>query len=136
VVGWPSSIIHLIVANLIPFRQLLRLAALRTGQVLNVSELARDAKLNVTTARRYLGVREASYLVRRLPPFRSNRASRLIKSPKLYISDAGLAAHLAGVRSLDLPSDEPLRGALFETCVSANLVALLEAHHPEAHLSY
>jgi predicted AAA+ superfamily ATPase len=75
-------------------------------------------------------------LIRRLPPFLKNRSSRLIKSPKLYFTDSGLAAHLAGVVSLEAGHEELLRGALFETYVAQNLAALLEAHRPEARLSY
>lgn len=124
------------VADLIAFRRLLVLTALRTGQVLKVSELARDARLAAATAGRYLGVLEASFVVRRLAPYLANRASRLIKSPKLYLSDAGLAAHLAGVTALDPGVDEPLRGALLETYVAQNLAGILEARWPEARLSF
>jgi hypothetical protein len=64
--------------DLVPFRNLLRLAALRSGQVLNVSDLARDAKLSTATAGRYLSLLEASFVARRQPPFLRNRASRPI----------------------------------------------------------
>jgi len=122
------------VADLLSFRQLLRLAALRTGQVLNQSELGRDAKLNAVTTGRYLSVIETSFLVSRLPPFLGNRTSRLVKSPKLYFSDSGLASHLAGAR--EIGPDEPLRGALFETYVAQNLASILESHWPQARLAY
>jgi len=124
------------VADLTAFRTLLRLAALRTGQVLNQSELARDAKLTVTTTARYLSVLEVSFLIARLPSHRANRASRLIKAAKLYFGDAGLAAYLAGVYTLTPVADEPLAGALLETYVYQNLAAQCEAAWPEAELSY
>lgn len=124
------------VADLVSFRALAELAALRTGQVLVTSALARDAKLNAVTAGRYLDLMEASFVTRRLPPFLKNRSSRLIKSPKFHFTDSGLAAHLAGVRNLDPGNDERMRGALLETYVAQNLAALLEAHVPEAGLSY
>jgi hypothetical protein len=124
------------VADLFAFRNLLRLAALRTGQVLKQSELARDAKLNAMTAGRYLGLMEASFVLSRLPPFLANRASRVVKSPKLYVGDSGLACHLAGVERLERADDEPLRGALFETYVAHNLAALLAARWPGAGLHY
>ena len=124
------------VADLVAFRTLAQLAALRTGQVLVISTLARDAKLSAATAGRYLGLLEASFLIRRLPPFLKNRSSRLIKSPKLHLADSGLAAHLAGVTELSPGRDDTLRGALFETYVAQNLAALLEAHLPDAKLSY
>jgi predicted AAA+ superfamily ATPase len=122
--------------DLVPFRNLLRLAALRTGQVLTVSELARDAKLNAITTSRYLSVLEASFVVTRLAPYLANRASRLIKSPKLYFSDAGLAAHLAGITRADSARDDPLWGALLETYVAHNLAAILESAWPATHLAY
>jgi predicted AAA+ superfamily ATPase len=124
------------VADLPAFRRLLQLSALRTGQVLNVSELGRDAQQSASTAARWLGILEASFAVVRLPPFLGNRASRLIKAPKLYAADAGLAAHLAGVEDISLAADEPLRGPLFETYVAHSLGALLEAHWPGARLAY
>ncbi len=124
------------VADLVSFRNALRLAALRTAQILNQSELARDAKLPASTMARYLGLLETSFVLRRLGPNLRNRASRLIKSPKLFVADSGLAAHLAGVRELGPTADEPLRGALFETYVLQNLAAILGAHHPEAELGF
>ena len=124
------------VADLLAYRNLMHLAALRSGQLLNISELARDAKLTVATASRYIGLLETSFIIRRLPPYLSNRSSRLIKSPKFYISDCGLAWHLMGVKSVDATSNEPSRGALFETYVAQNLAAILEAHWPKARLMF
>jgi hypothetical protein len=124
------------IADLVAFRTLAQLAALRTGQVLVISTLARDAKLNAVTAGRYLDLLEASFLIRRLPPFLKNRSSRLVKSPKLHFTDCGLAAHLAGIATLEPGRDDVLRGALFETYAAQNLAALLEAHVPEAQLGY
>ncbi len=124
------------VADLAAFRTFLRLAALRTAQVLNVSELARDAHQSSSTAGRWLGLLETSFAVMRLPPYFGNRASRLIKAPKIFAGDAGLAAHLAGVDDLALSADEPMRGALFETYVAHSIGAVLEAHWPGARLGY
>jgi predicted AAA+ superfamily ATPase len=124
------------ISDLVAFRTLAQLAALRTGQVLVISNLARDAKLTAATAGRYLDLLEASFLVHRLPPFLKNRSSRLIKSPKLHLTDSGLAAFLAGVENLDSGHDDLLRGALYETYAAQNLAALLEAHLPGAQLSF
>ena len=124
------------IADLVAFRTLAQLASLRTGQVLVISTLARDAKLNAVTAGRYVDLLEASFLIRRLPPFLKNRSSRLVKSPKLYFTDSGLAAHMAGVDTLQPGRDDLLRGALFETYVAQNIAALLEAHLPEAQIGY
>lgn len=124
------------ITDLVAFHTLAQLAALRTGQVLSVSTLARDAKLNAVTAGRYLNLLETSFLVRRLPPFMKNRSSRLVKSPKLHFTDSGLAAHMAGISTLKPGHDDLLRGSLFETFIGQNLAALLEAHMPDAQLTY
>jgi len=124
------------VADLPGFRQLLRLAALRTGQILNTSDLSRDVHLSYETVRRYLGLMETSCVLTRLPSFRGSRTTRLVKSPKLHVFDSGVAAWLAGVDSLDPAADEPLRGPLYETWVAQNLRALLGAWIPGARLHY
>lgn len=124
------------IADLPAFRNLLRLAALRSGQLLNQSELARDARLPLTTVGRHLGLLEASFVLSRLTPFLRNRATRLVKSPKLYLSDSGLAAHLAGVEDVEATADEPLRGALVETYVHQQLAGLLAAHAESATLGF
>ena len=124
------------ITDLVAFRTLVQLTALRTGQVLVISRLARDAKLSAATAGRYLDLLEASFLIHRLPAFLKNRSSRLIKSPKLHFTDSGLAAYLAGVDSLEPGHDDLLRGSLFETYVAQNLAGLLEAHLPDVRLAY
>lgn len=116
------------IEDLAGFRRLTRLAALRLGGVLNLSGLARDVQLPATTVTRHLDLLEAMCLIRRVPPFLGNRSKRLIKSPKLYFADSGLAAHLAGVTEVGTSSAEPLRGALLENFVLQNLMAALEPH--------
>src|SRR6185295_9736525 len=98
--------------------------------------LARDSRLPVTTVSRYLGLLETSFVLARLPPFLQSRAARLIKSPRLFLTDSGLAAHLAAVTDLSVTAAEPMRGALFETYVWQNLAALLAAHLPQARLEF
>lgn len=120
------------VADLIAFRHLLQLAALRTGQILKVSELARDAKLSVATASRYLNLMEVSFIFQRLFPYLNKPSSRLIKSPKLYLSDSGLCCYLSGINNFDADYGEPLRGAIFENYVAQHLFAIVEAHIPNA----
>ncbi len=124
------------VADLVSFRNVLRLAALRTGQILNQSELARDVKLPVSTVSRYLGVLETSFVIERLTPYLRNRATRLIKSPKIFVRDSGLACHLVGLTALDATAGEPLRGPLLETWVHQNLAGILGAHLPRAELGF
>jgi predicted AAA+ superfamily ATPase len=124
------------VADRLRFRNLLQLAALRTGQLLNISELGRDAGLNAMTATRYLSVMETSFVVHKLQPYLSNPASRIIKSPKLYISDSGIASFLTSVEDLSPSNNEPLRGPLLETYVAQNLRAILDSHLPGARLYF
>ena len=124
------------IGDLVSFRNLLRLMALRTAQVLKISELARDAKLTAATAGRHLGLLEASFVVTRVPPYLANEASRLIKAPKLFLTDAGLAAHLAGVSGGGLSASDPFWGPLLETYVAQNLQGILAAEWPGARLSY
>jgi predicted AAA+ superfamily ATPase len=123
------------VADLSSFGRFLRVLALRTGSLLNVSEAGRDAGLSATTASRYLGVLEASFSVFRLPPFLGNRASRIVKSPKLYVSDAGLAHHLIGPRG-DAGAGDPFAGQLLETYIAHNLRGLFAAWLPRAALGF
>ena len=84
------------VASLPDFRRLMRAAALRVGQLVNQSELGRDVGLPQPTVHRHLNLLETSYMLVRVPAFTPNRTSRLIKTPKLYWSDPGLALHLSG----------------------------------------
>lgn len=77
---------------------------------------------------------EASFIVRLLNSDLRNRATRLVKSPKIYETDSGLAASVAGVDEID--ADESLRGPLYETFVAQNLAAILRAHVPRAELAF
>ena len=124
------------IGNVIPFRNLLHLAALRTGQLLSPSHLGRDAKLNVATASRYLSLLETSFVIQRILPYLRNRATRLIKSPKMYISDSGIACYLAGVREFTVEHEEPLKGAMFETYVAQNLAGLIGSTWTQAGLYF
>jgi hypothetical protein len=98
--------------------------------------LGRDAKLNAATTSRYLSLFEASFLIARIPPYLGNRSSRLIKSPKLYLSDSGLACHLAGLEAPASIRNDPLYGALFETYVAQNLLSILNARWQNAALYF
>lgn len=103
------------VRDLHTFRTFVRMCAARTGQVLNLSALAADCGISHPTAKGWLSLLQASYLVFLLPPHHVNFGKQLTKSPKLYFHDTGLAAWLAGIRSADELSISPLRGPLFET---------------------
>lgn len=110
------------VRDLAAFQRLLRMCATRTGQAVNLSALASDCGITHGTASAWLSVLEASHLVLRLPPHFRNLGKRLVKTPKLYFLDTGLAAWLAGVRSAADLRYGPLRGPLFETWVVAEAV--------------
>ncbi|MFA5858040.1 MAG: ATP-binding protein [Elusimicrobiota bacterium] len=122
------------VADLSAFRNLLRLAAFRNTQILNQSELARDAKLNVMTTIRYVSLLETSYLIQRIPPYLRNPATRLIKSPKIYITDSGLASYLTGMRGIE--SSRPFSGALWESYTAQNLASIISSNLPNAEIAY
>jgi predicted AAA+ superfamily ATPase len=105
------------VGDLVSFETFLRLCAARTGQLLNLADLARDAAVSATTAKRWLSVLEASGLFLRLPPYARSATKRMVKSPKLFATDTGLAAFLTGHRDADVAWHGPMAGALFETLV-------------------
>ncbi|MBN1665214.1 MAG: ATP-binding protein [Deltaproteobacteria bacterium] len=85
------------IAALPDFRRLMRAACFRLGQLVNQTEMARDLSLKQPTIYRYLNLLETSYLLVRLPAYSVNRTKRLLKSPKLYWGDVGLAMHLSGM---------------------------------------
>ena len=105
------------IRNLSGFRKFVRLCAGRAGQLANLSSLGADAGVSHTTARHWLSILEASYVVFQLPPFHANIRKRLVKAPKLYFYDVGLASHLVGIERAEQLSTHPLRGPLFENAV-------------------
>ncbi len=107
------------IRNLDAFQRFVRLCAGRIAQLLNLASLGADAGVTHTTARHWLSVLEASYIVFRLPPYHGNLSKRLVKSPKLYFHDVGLASRLLGIESVRQIRTHPLRGALFENAVVA-----------------
>ena len=105
------------IRNLSSFRRFVRLCAGRAGQLANLTALGADAGVSHTTARHWLTILEASYIAFQLPPFFANIRKRLVKSPKLYFHDVGLASHLIGIEHAGQVATHPLRGALFENAV-------------------
>jgi predicted AAA+ superfamily ATPase len=110
------------VRDLGTFQRFLRMCAARTGQLVNLSGLASDCGVTHNTARAWLSVLEASYLVSLLPPYHRNLGKRLVKTPKLYFLDTGLAAWLLSVQDPSHLGVHPSRGALFETWVVNELL--------------
>lgn len=101
------------------FQRFLRLAAARCGQLLNLSNLANDCGVALNTVKSWIAILEASYLVFLLRPHHRNFGKRLIKTPKLYFLDTGVAAHLLGIATPHQIDAHPLRGHLFENMVVA-----------------
>lgn len=110
------------IQNLSTFQRFLRLCAGRTGQLLNISALASEAGITANTARSWLSVLESSDLIHLLPPYFRNFGKRLVKMPKLYFLDTGLACWLLGIRSEEVLSLHPMRGALFENWVIGEFI--------------
>ena len=105
------------VKDLAVFQKFLKLCAGRTGQLLNLSMLAGEVGISHTTARSWISVLESSDLIHLLPPYHQNFGKRVIKSPKLYFHDVGLACWLLGIRSAEILETHPARGSLFETLI-------------------
>lgn len=103
------------IGELSRFDRFVRVCAARTGQLLNLSNLARDADISVPTAKSWLSVLEATMVVHLLPAWHSNRTKRLVKAPKLYFLDTGLACHLSGWSSPTSAVEGAASGALVET---------------------
>jgi predicted AAA+ superfamily ATPase len=99
------------------FERFVRLCAGRTGQLLNLNNLANDTGVSQPTARAWLDLLQTSFIVQLLPPWFVNSGKRLVKSPKLYFCDTGLACWLLGLRTAEQVQRDPLWGALFENFV-------------------
>jgi hypothetical protein len=110
------------------FRRLMRAACLRIGQIVNQTELGRDVSLAQPTVHRWLNLLETSYLLVRLPAYAVNRTKRLIKAPKIYWGDVGIALHLS---EMDAPE-----GAHLENLVLHDLLAWRDARIERAELGY
>jgi uncharacterized protein len=115
------------------FQKLLTLLAGRVGQVVNLASLGGEVGASGTTIRNWLSVLKASYVVFELPPFFENVRKRVIRSPKIYFTDVGLAAFLLGIHTAEQASRDPLRGNLYENLVIADIVksALNRGIRPE-----
>jgi len=99
------------------FERFVRLCAGRTGQLLNLNSLGNDAGVSQPTARAWIDLLQTSYIVHLLPPWFTNTGKRLVKSPKLYFYDVGLACWLLGLRTPEQVSRDPLWGSLFENFI-------------------
>ena len=113
------------VKDLSRFQQFLVLLAGRVGQVVNYAALANDVGVSATTIQQWISVLKASYILFELPPFFANIRKRVVKSPKLYFTDTGLATFLLGIQSAEQVARDPLRGNLYENLM---IIEILKAH--------
>ena len=110
------------ISSLTLFQRLLYLCAGRVGQQLNLSSLANDVGLDYKTIQSWLGVLQSSYIIFLLPPYYKNFNKRIIKSPKLYFYDTGLASYLLGISNAKQLFNHSSKGALFENFVLAEML--------------
>ena len=122
--------------NLPEFRRMVRLCAGRVGQVLNYQSLANDVGVSQTTVASWIHLLETGYVVFLLPPWFENLGKRLIKSPKLYFYDTGLAAWLMGIDDPTQVVTHPLRGHLFENLVITEFAKYFENQGERARLHF
>ncbi len=104
------------------FQQFLTLLAGRIGQVINYTSLSNDTGVSATTIKNWISVLKASYVVFELSPFFENIRKRVVKSPKLYFTDTGLAAFLLGIRTAEQAARDPLRGGLYENLIILEII--------------
>jgi len=110
------------VRDLATFRRFLSLVASRHGQVLNKTDLAAPLGLSVPTITQWLGVLETTAQILLVPPFYANLGRRLIKSPRIYVADSGLACHLLGIDTAADLARSPFAGSLFEGFIASEIV--------------
>ncbi len=110
------------VKDVIPFERFIKLVASRVGQLINYASLAADVGVSAVTIKEWVAVLEATYILIRLEPYFENFGKRLIKSPKLYFVDTGLACHLLGIDSVEQLMKDSLYGHLFENWVVVELM--------------
>jgi len=127
---------HLAVSNLATFQSFLELTAAQTSNLINLSALGGDTGVSHNTARSWLSVLEAGYIVQRLTPLHRNLRKRVVKAPKLYFLDTGLACWLLGIRAPGELQRHPLRGALVESWVVAEVRKALANRGTRARLHF
>ncbi|MCM2279288.1 MAG: ATP-binding protein [Oligoflexia bacterium] len=118
------------------FEIFLKVCALRTGQVINFDAMARDVGVSSVTIKEWLSLLEDSFLIKLVQPHFTNRSKRLIKSPKLYFIDMGLAAFLAGWHDPEMLRLGPMGGVAFETHIFGNILRYFRHRALEAEISF
>lgn len=124
------------VESLIDFRKVMQILALRTGNVLNQADVAKDSGVSHPTTHRYIRLLEVSNIVQRVEPFFSNRTKRIVKSPKIFFIDPALSVFLAGYYDKESLLKARELGGFFETMVYLHLRSVCETMTPKAVLHY
>lgn len=115
--------------DLLAFERFIKLLASRVGQLVNYSSIACDVGVSAVTIKEWIAVLEATYIIVRLEPYFENFGKRLIKAPKIYFVDTGLACHILGINSTEQLKKDPLYGNLFENFV---ILELMKSQYNEA----
>ncbi len=124
------------IGDLTNFRRFLAIIAGRIGQILNMSSIANDIGVDSKTINNWISILEASYIIFRLPPYYKNYGKRIIKSPKLYFYDTGLATYLLGIDSIRELSTHYMRGNLFENFVISEILKFKSNHLSSSQLYF
>jgi predicted AAA+ superfamily ATPase len=118
------------------FERFMTLLAGRVGQVVNLASLAGETGVSATTINEWISILEAAFLVFKLQPYFSNVSKRVVKSPKIYFTDVGLASWLIGLSSPEQVARDPLRGQLFENMVVSDIRKQVFNQGGDARLSF
>lgn len=124
------------VKDLTKFEVFIKLCASQTGQVFNLTALGNDCGVSHNTIKEWVSVLEASYIITLIQPYYKNFRKRLIKAPRLHFLDTGLAAYLLGIKTPEQLQVHPLRGALFESLVTSELLKIHYNHVQKPALFY
>lgn len=122
--------------NILIFKKFMQLCALRIGSTINFSDIATDCGISTTTARSWLALLEASFILFLLPPYHNNLGKRIIKTPKLYFYDVGLAAALMGLDAQALVQQRQIYGGLFENMIIVDGIKNFNAQNIRPMLSF
>ena len=124
------------IENIPDFNRLLSLMAFRTGGLLNLSDLSRETGLPFTTLRRYMNLLEVTYQVFLLTPYHANIGKRLVKTPKVFMNDTGMACYLRGVHDWSALEHQGQVGSMVETWVAAEISKLMAVTDSRFHLYF
>jgi hypothetical protein len=124
------------VKDLTQFERFIRICAGRVGQILNLEEIGNEVGISSHTVKHWISILEASFIVFRLQPYFDNFGKRIIKSPKLFFTDVGLATYLLGIENNLQVSRDPLRGHLVENLIVLELMKYRLNHGLDPQLYY